>query len=721
MTNRLEMNRRQFVVTTAAVGGGMALGVDLPMSGGGKALAAAGDVEFGALIVIGVDDTITIRAAGANVGNGVRTASALLVCEELNCDWAKVRTEGLTVTRNVDAGGVYSNMFGNARMFNKVESLPQAGASARERLKTAAAQQWNVPVAEIDAKDSKLTHRPTGRTLRYGEVAAKAATIKLDAEPKIKPMDQWTLIGKGQPTIEAKSIVNGSMKFAIDVRLPNMLHAVIKQSPVRGGSLKSFNADAIKDRPGVVKVIALGPHMDKSTAATADSALQHSVVVIAEQYWQAKTALDLLPVEWDDGPAGKTNTEDLRKQFIAKLQTPGKEGKKVGDAVGAMKNAVKVIEATYETGYIDHALMEVMNSTVLYTPDRVDIWSSAKSGITAQPVAAEQAGIDPKKVFVNSEELYLGGDFGRRGRSEDIRQSVAIAMQVPGRPVKLIWSREEQMRQGYYRPMAITKFTAGLGADGFPIAWITRHAGESLASLGPDFDYNLPNLLVEHHAEKTHIRIGAYRGPGHNQNPFAGESFMDEVALAGGKDPVELRRYLLRDVKDKGWLTSLNEVATKAQWGKPLPKGRAQGFAIFQRAETQVAEIAEVSVTPGGEIKVHTVDVAFDVGRVLNPGPFANQLEGGIMFGLNDTLYSEITIRNGRVVEGNFDDYPMLRIADAPQVRIHWGGLTGGNKVSPIGEQPNPPLPAAICNAIFRATGKRIRSLPLRNHDLSWA
>ena len=721
MTNRLGMNRRQFVVSTAAVGGGMALGVNW-QGGIVGANAADGDVDFGAFLVIGADDKVTVRVPSANVGNSARTQVSMMVCEELQCDWTKVQSSGLSATRNLLDKGVYTSLYGNAKsVVRERDRLLQAGASARERLRTAAAQQWNVPLAEIEAKDSKLIHKPTGRSLRFGEVAAKAAAIKLDAEPQIKPMDKWTVLGTAHAKIEALGMVNGTAKYGIDAVVPGTLYAAIRQAPVHGATLKSFDANALKDRPGIVKVVAIGgPGTDKSTADTVNSKLRSAVAVVAEHFYQAKSALDILPIEWDEGAAGKVNNEDIRKQYLAKLDEPGKQDKKVGDAPAAMKTAYRTVEAIYETPYIDHALMEPINGMALVTPDRVDIWGAVKLAPTAQKVAAEETGIPQSKVFVNTDDTYLGGDFGRRHYADETRAAVAIAMQVPGRPVKVIWTREETMRQGRYRPLAISKFQAGIDRDGNLLSWTNRHVGGSLASLGPDFDYIIPNVLVEHHPLDSHLVSGPYRGPGHNQNPFKVESFMDEVAQAGGKDPLELRRQLLKDVKDPGWLKSLNEVAQKAQWGKPLPKGRAQGFAIYQRAATQTAEIAEVSVSQGGEVRVHTVDVAFDCGVAMNPNVVASQYEGGIMFGVSDTLYSELTVRNGRVVEGNFDDYRMMRMDEAPLVRIHWGGLTGGNKLTPVGEQPNGAVSPAICNAIFRATGKRIRSLPLKNHDLSW-
>ncbi len=744
MTKHLEMNRRQFVVTTAVVGGGMAIGA--VRSGG--ALAAAGDIEFDPLLAINADDTVVVRVATGNVGTSVHTSIAQFVCEELSCDWGKVRGEWFDPNKNQQLGGKYSSHFGNARTSHaKREEFLQAGASARERLKAAAAKRWNVPVTEVQTKDSKVVHTASNRSFRFGEVAAEAAAIKLDKEPAIKKPDQYTLVGRSQPRLESKGMVNGSVVYGLDVQIPGMLYAAIKHSPItseEGNTLKSFNAAAIQNMPGVRGVYALGqPGTDKTSKATRTTKIRESVVVVADHYWQAKMALDAMPVEWTGGVAQQlsaTSSDTFRKEFTDKAtKTSGVEAKNVGDALGALKGASKVIEATYEVPYLDHALMEPLSTTARVTADRVDVWGSAKNPNSALIVAAEEAGMDPKKTYVNQMETFVGGDFGRR-KDEEIREGVAIAVKMPGRAIKMIWSREEMTRQGNYRPMSVSHFKAGIGPDGMPIAWYNHEVSHSqslednpetfaktkldngaLNGLVNGFEYAIPNWRVEYTGLVTHIQTGNYRGPGHNQGPGKREGFLDEVAFAGGKDPVELRRTLLRNAKDPGWLKVLNEVASKSNWGKPLPKGRAQGIAIGHRSDTIIANVAEVSVSNGGELKVHTVDVAFDVGNVMNPNGILNQIQGGTMYGLSDALFQEITVRNGRVVEGNFDDYPMLRIADAPEVKVHFGGLTGGEKLTPIGEHGNMVVGAAVLNAIFRATGKRYRSFPVRNHDLSWS
>ena len=739
MTDRLNMNRRQFVVTTAVVGGGMAIGVEPGLM---RSALAAGEIEVNPWVLIAPDGIVTVRVGKADIGNGTSSTVAMFVCEELACDWAKVQLSATDPTFDRSVNKVFSGKmgggaFGGNRSIPHLEQAQQAGASARERLKAAAAAEWSVPVGEITVANGEAVHARTSKKAGFGALAARAATIKLDAEPKIKTADQWTLLGKGASRLDVREKVNGSAIFGLDVRLPNMLYAAVRQSPAQGGKLKSFNADAVKGLPGVHSVVAVGTGEESAKVRGADnSALQAAVAVVADTYWHAKTALDVLPIEWDNGPGGGKGTEDLRKEFFAAMEKPGMVAQNKGDAMAAMKTASKVIEAVYETPYADHALMEPLNATVLVAADRVDVWVSTQGPDKAMSVASDVTGVAADKVHYHN--VVAGGGFGRRTVNDETRLAVAIAAKVPGRPVKTVQSREETMRQGRYRPMALSKFQAGIGADGLPVAWFNRHVSHStgqqydaanfkgldasaLRTLQVDNAYSIPNTLVEYHAMQTNLLTGPWRGPGANQNAFKIESFVDEVALAGGKDPLELRRWLLREAKDAGWLKVLNEAASKSNWGKPLPKGSAQGMAICLDHGTIICEVAEVTVSQSGELKVHSIDIAFDTGRVMNPDGVKNQMEGGVMFGLNMALNEQITVRNGRVVEGNFDDYPMIRIDQAPKVNVHFGGLTGGDKLMPVGEPPTPPVPPAVSNAIFRATGKRIRSLPLRNHDLSWS
>ena len=733
MTKHLAMNRRQFIITTTIVGGGMAIGISALLNGENT---AADDVEMSAWLAIGSDGTLVLRTPKAEAGNGSNTAMRMFLCEELDCDPVTVKLEPAQVNRDFRENKVYSSKGGHETWFagrsNELrEGVQQVGASARERLKLAAAQAWNVPATDLVSKDNEIRHPSSGRKLGYGQLAAKAATVKLAQEPKIKAAAEWTLMGKrsiAQQNAHLK--VDGSGIFGIDVRLPGMLYAAIRHAPVQGAKLRKFDAGAVKNMPGVVSVIALGPENDKSTPVTFQSKLRCAVVVVADHYWNARKALDVLPVEWDEGDLAKASSENYRAQYLAKLDTPGRVAKKEGDFPAALRGAARTIEAVYESPYLEHAPMEPLNATAHVTGDRVDIWVSTQQQEIALRVASEESGLSPDKVFVHP--VMVGGQFGRRNHNDETRQAVAIAKAV-GKPVKLIWSREEMMRQGRYRPNAITKFQAGLGPDGLPIAWFVRQAGHSFQlQQDPTFDgfdviamrplsieneYTIDNTLIEFHPMLTNVNAHSFRGSGAT---FQRECFVDEVAHAGDKDPLELRRWLLRNAKEPGWLKVLNEVAEKSNWGKKLPKGRAQGMAINLDHGAIVAEVAEVSVSPAGEVKVHSFDVAFDIGNVVNPDGVRAQMEGGVLFGLSNTLREEITIKNGSVIQGNFDEYQLLRIGETPEIRVHFGGNTGGEKCQPCGEAPVPLVTPAICNAIFRATGKRVRSFPLKNHDLRW-
>ncbi len=737
MAAPLTMDRRQFIVTAAAVGGGLAIGLTSLPATANVGDPAAGDVEINAWLAITPDGTVILRTPKGEAGNGTNSSMVMYLSEELDCDPTKVRLEAAQVNRDFCENRVYSAKGGHETWFagrsNELrELIQQVGASARERLKAAAAARWQVPVADLVSKDNAIAHSASGRTLGYGALAAAAAAVKLAQEPAIKTPDQWTLLGKRSvKQFNALSKVNGSGIYGIDVRVPDMLYAAIAHAPAQGAKLRSFDATAVEKMPGVVKVLALGTGTDTSTPATFQSRLRHAVAVVATHYWTARKAIDALPVEWDEGVIAQASSDGYREQYLAKLDIPGKVALTTGDNTAAMKNATTVIEAVYESPYLEHAPMEPLNATAHVTADRVDLWVPTQQQETARRVAAEESGLSEDKIFLHP--VMIGGQFGRRNHNDETRQAVAIAKAV-GRPVKLIWSREEMTRQGRYRPNAITKFRAGLGPDGLPNAWFVRQVSHSFQlQQDPSFDgfdaiamrplstenaYTIDNSLIEFHAMLTNVMAHSFRGSG---SAFQLESFIDEVAHAGGKDPVELRRWLLRNAKDPGWLRVLNEVAEKSNWGKKLPRGRAQGVAMILDHGNINAQVAEVSVTPEGEVKVHSVDVAFDCGQVINPDGVRAQMEGGIMFGLSNTLHEEITIDKGRVVQGNFDDYPLLRIAEAPEIRVHFGGNTGGEKCEPCGEAPVPPVTPAVCNAIFRATGKRVRSFPLKKHDLRWS
>jgi isoquinoline 1-oxidoreductase beta subunit len=720
------MNRRQFMLTTSVVGGAFVLGFVLPSRQVEAATIAekpwmpptTGGAEINAWLVVGSDDTVTIRVAQSEMGEGVFTSMPMLVAEELECDWTKVRAEYASANRSLRENRVYQRMAtgGSGAVRRSREYLQQAGASARARLIAAAAQQWGVAASECRAENGRIIHSASGRQVNYGAIAAAAAQVTLDAEPAIKTPDQFKLLGQSLNRLDVPLKVNGTAIYGIDVRLPDMLYASVSTCPVFGGTLKRYDFDAIKGLPGVRTAVEV----------------PNGIAVVADSFWRAKTALEVMPMEWDFGAHASASSATYWKAFREVLDKPGAVAKEEGDALAALKAAAKVVEADYEAPYLAHATMEPMNCTAQVTPQRVEVWVGTQNPEGALAAAAEITGVAPENVYVHN--CFLGGGFGRRFRNDDVRQAVTVAKALGGRPVQLIWTREEDMRHDVYRPMAAIRFRAALDANGMPVAYFNRSVTHSILSgLRPDdvkggidrtsveglatIPYGFPQYRIEHLIQNTHVPVWFWRSVGASQNAFAVECFLDEVAHAGGKDPVELRSQLLKGHSD--WLHVLDTVAQKANWGKPMPQGTAQGIAIAESYGSIVAEVAEVSVSKRGEVRVERVVCAVDCGHVVNPLTVAEQMESAIVYGLTAALYGQITIENGRVVEGNFDDYQMLRLDAMPEVETHLA-LTGGDKWGGIGEPGVPPVAPAVCNAIFKITGNRVRALPLRNHDLNW-
>jgi len=747
-TNDGDLSRRQFIVSTLAAGGALVIGTRSGFAAVRDTVPlAAGTSEFTPWLTIAKDDTVTVRVTTPDIGNGTLTQAAAFIMEELGADWNKIKTEYASTSRDFTEGGVYSKVGGIIGYFSgrstgpdRMKTYLQVGASARERLKLAASQKWGVPVAEIEAKDSKLTHAKSGRTLRFGEVVDKAATVKLAAEPKPKEQSQWTFLTKTAPAKkQLPQIVNGSLIYGMDVRLPNMVYAALRQSPVHGGKLKSYDFNAIKNMPGVHAAVVVEPgkpHASdlKSPFPLGLSTTQSAVAVIADHYWQARTALDALPVEWDDGPGGQwKTTEQMNQAALAALE---KEGEKIekssGDVEAAFKSAKVLVEGSYLTPYCEQAPMEPLNGTALVTKDRVELWHPSQHSQMGFLVAADETGIDPTNITFH--QTHVGGGFGRRIFSDDVRMVVAVAKQFPNRPVHVIWSREESTRQGRYRPLMAGKLKASLGDDGLPTALLARVSG------GPDFFVRglpdsaigngvVPNVQIESQVVPFHVMTGPYRGPGYNSCSFFLETFIDECAIKAGVDPLEYRLKLYGKWADLGWTKCLKEVAAKSGWGEKLPKGQGRGIAIANwgmdgkpDAGTTCATVAKVEVSKSGELKILQIDVAFDTGRVMNRDAVKTELEGGTLFGLNMSLNEELNIKNGQIVEGNYDVYPMIRMAHTPRsINIHFGGLSDNPRFNEIGEPPVGPIGPAVGNAIFQATGKRIRTTPLRKHDLRWA
>ena len=737
MMSKRQFNRREFIVTSVA--GGLAIGFRVPpredLSGAAigkkpwEPRASASDVELNAWLVIKPDDEVIIRVAQSEMGQGTFTSWAKMIVEELQCDWSKVHTEYASANRHFRENKVYQRMVtsssSSVRLSRKY--LQQAGASARERLMAAAAQEWGVDRSQLKAENGVVIHTPSGRRLRFGQLVEKASTIQLESEPEIKTPDQFTFMNKPTKLLETPLRVNGTATYGLDIRLPGMLYAAVKASPVFYGKVKSYDFEAIKDRPGVHSAVAFG----------ADNSIEHGVAVIADSYWRAKTALDALPTEWELGEHASANSEDFFQMAREALEEPGTEVVNKGDAMGAMKNVSQVVDAIYELPYLDHAPMEPLNCTVRITQDRVDVWAGTQRPDRNLLSVEELTGVPRERVFLHN--CFIGGGFGRRIYGDEIRQAVAIAKQV-NRPIKVIWSREETTRHGAYRPMRVAKFQAGLGRDGEPVAYFNRIIGinqrmttnndQTVRGLH-EVPYAVPNQLVDYHHRTTHVPTGAWTSVGRSQNVFFLESFIDEMAHAAGRDPYQYRRHLLEANpgfrQHKRWMQALDVAAEKSGWGKSLPSGTGLGMAIGDSRRTTrpdigiCAVVARVSVTRQGELAVERVDVAFDTGPFLvNPLTVERQIEMQVAMALGAALHQEITIEKGSVVQSNFHDYPLLSMREMPEVAIHFL-RTSDEQIVGVGEEVLGMVAPAVCNAIFVVTGKRIRSLPLRKHDLSWS
>jgi isoquinoline 1-oxidoreductase subunit beta len=751
----VNQDRRQFIVSVSLAAGGLALGIvsvraaaSVSATGPWSSDAIAGG-ELSPWIEIGKDDTVTMRVPTPEVGNGAMTQMAMNVTEELACDWSRVRVEFCSIQRDYLQKGVYNSGFlpffsGHGTDKVRMARALQIGASARERLKAAAASHWHVSVAEIEAKNSVLTHVPTGRRLRYGEVAAAAAKVTLTAEPALKPQSEWTFLGKASPgKLHAPQVVDGSATFGIDVLVPGMVHAALMQSPVHGGKLKSHRPEAVLGMPGVRAVVVIDPAKtkgspvpQKSTWGFGDNQAQSGVAVIAGHYWQAQRALEALPVEWDSGPGAQwQSSEHMYEAARALLDASGGTVLRKSGDVASVKSD-KVVAAVYSTPYCENAQLEPLNGTALVTADSAEVWCPTQDMLQAYWVAIDETGLPPEKVKIH--EAYIGGAFGRRTMADDVRMVVAVAKEFPGVPVKTIWSREQCFQQGRYRTPIITRFKAVLGGDGYPLAVTSRASFVGTRplyrlTLGyDDMPYFTSGIIPHLHISSTnlpvHVLNGAYRGPCFNTHSFFVESFIDECAVAAGIDPLEYRLKLVSRW-DKPWSDCLRVAAEKAGWGQALPKGEGRGIAItswpqaaMHDAGTIMCAAARVKVSREGELTVEQVDVAFECGRVANRNAVRAQIEGGTLFGMNMTLNEQLTVKDGIVAERNFNQYRLLRINDRlPVVNVHFDALSNHDRFDIIGEAPVGPIGPAIGNAIFQATGKRLRSTPFRSLDLSWS
>jgi isoquinoline 1-oxidoreductase beta subunit len=721
------LTRRAFVVASASAAGGLAISVAL--SGFADA-ATIGTMTYGpdtapneinAFLAIDPDGSILIRSPHNEMGQGAITALPMIVAEELECDWSKVKVEYASPTRNLRENNVYGDMVtaGSRGVRMSWQMLLQAGASARERLIAAAAQKWNVQAAECAAANSKVTHKASGRSLDYAALAADAAKIKLDKEPAIRTPDQFKLIGQSLPRLDTPHKINGAAKFAIDTRIPGMVYAAIAACPVPGGKLKSVDETPIKGRRGVERIVKL----------------DDAVAVIADRYWRAKEALALLDPQWDTGEAGKTDSAQFAKMYRDSLDGPLASAKNDGDVDGVFAKTAaaggRIVESLYEAPHAAHAQMEPLNCTARFDGDKLEIWVGTQIPMGALRLAAATSGLKPENITINN--CFLGGGFGRRGNNDEMRQAILVAKQV-GKPVKLLWTREEDMMHDRFRPQAAVRLKTALGADGWPTAFdariavgsIMRSSGNPAAAANgieaqavegiANTNYKIPNVRVGCVLKNTHMPVGFWRSVGSSQNAFFMESYVDELALAAGQDPYKFRRTLLAHRPD--FLGVLDKIADKGDWGKPLPQGHGRGIAIHECYGTIIGQVTEVSVTAKGEVRVHRVVAAVDCGHVVNPRIVEAQMQGGIMYGLSAALYGDLTIKNGVIQENNFDTYEMVRLADAPKIEVYLA-LSGGKKWGGIGEPGTAATAPSVANAVFAATGTRVRSLPLKNAKLA--
>lgn len=721
-----KMNRRAFVIGTAAVGTGLAIGLDIPFGGPAVVRAADGSPEVNAWVVVRPDDTVVIRIARSEMGQGSLTGLAQLVAEELECDWSKVTTEYPTPGQSVARKRVWGDFStgGSRGIRSSQDYVRKGGATARVMLIQAAADEWKVPAAECTVAKGVITHKASGKTTTYGKVAEAAAKLTPPSDVKLRDPKDWTIAGKGLLRLDTADKTTGTMVYGIDIKLPGMLNAAIKDCPVFGGKVKSFDEAKVAGMKGVKKVVKVG-----------DSA----IAVVADTWWHAKTALEALPIVWDEGDNAKVSSETIARWLAEGLDDaqPAYVGNKNGDVKAAIAGAAKKIEAVYNYPYQNHATMEPMNATALYTADKCEVWCGTQNGEAAFAAVLEASGLPAEKCDVH--KVMLGGGFGRRGMTDYVRQAVLIAKQMPGTPIKLLWSREEDMTHGRYHPVTQCKMTGAFDADNNLIALHYRLSGQSiLFSLRPEalqngmdpvafqgvaqsgdaaFGYSVPNLLIEHAMRNPHVPPGFWRGVNVNHNAIYMECFMDELAHAAGQDPLEFRRKLMGDHPKH--LAALNAVAEKIGWTTPAPQGVYRGIAQVMGYGSYVAGAAEISVTDGSKIKVHRIVASTDPGYVVNPAQVERQIAGSFVYGLSALFYGGCTVKDGRIEQTNFDTYNSMRINEMPKVEsvmVPSGGFWGG-----VGEPTIGVAAPAVLNAYFAATGKRIRSVPLRDQNITFA
>jgi isoquinoline 1-oxidoreductase beta subunit len=718
MSEIVNLSRRGFLKAGALAGGGLVLGVYLPGLGGRAKAADEKAAAFApnAFVRIGTDESVTVVVAHSEMGQGPYTSIPMAVAEELDADWSKVRFEAAPVdpAYNHSVYGIQMTG-GSSSTWSEWERVRKAGAAARMMLIAAAAEGWKVEPAACRAEDGWVIHAASGRKESYGKLAERASKLKPPENVVLKDPKDYKIVGKPTRRLDTPDKTNGKAVFGLDVAVPGMLVAVVARPPVFGGKVKRFDAEKAKAVAGVRHVVEI----------------ERGVAVVADGFWPAKRGREVLEVEWDEGPLAKLDSRAQGEEYAELAKKPGVVARKEGDAAAALEKAAKKLEAVYDLPYLAHATMEPMNCTADVRPDRCEVWTGTQFQTADRNAAARDAGLKPEQVQLHT--TFLGGGFGRRAVPDNhfVREAVQTSKAVKA-PVKVVWTREDDMRGGFYRPRAYHAVSAGLDADGAPTAWRQRIVCQSILAGTPfealikdgvdesavegakDNPYDIPNLLVDWQQAPGGVPTLWWRSVGHSHTAFVVETFLDELAHAAGKDPFEYRRGLLGKMPRHKRV--LEFVAEKAGWEKPPPEGRGRGIALHESFGSYVAHVVEASISKEGRLRVHRVVAAIDCGPVVNPDTIKAQLEGGAVFGLTAALYGEITFEKGRVKQRNFHDYPMLRMHEMPEVEAHIVSST--EKMGGVGEPGVPPAAPALANAIFALTGKRIRRLPIRAEDL---
>lgn len=726
VTARLSANRRQFLKASAAAGAGLVIGFTL--AGGNKlaALAAADNAAFvpNAFVRVAPDGTVTVLIKHIEFGQGTFTGLATLAAEELDADWAQVRAEhapaDASLYNNLHWGPVQGTG-GSSSIANSYEQMRRAGAAARALLVQAAAETWGVPAGEITVKKGVMAHAGSGRQAGFGDFAEAAARLETPVEVVLKKPEDFTLIGKEAPRLDSRAKSRGAAQYTLDKTLPGMLTAVIARPPVFGATLVSYNAEATRAVKGVTDVVAV----------------PQGVAVLGRGFWAAKQGRDALKITWDESTGETRGSGQIMAEYRKLAEGPGAVARQEGDAESALAEAATVLEAAYEFPYLAHAPMEPLDCVVQLSDGECDIWTGSQIPTVDQGAAAGILGLKPEQVRIHT--LFAGGSFGRRATpvADMVSEAVSVAKAIGGRaPVKLVWTREDDIKGGLYRPMYFHRLRAGLDAEGKLVAWQHRIVGQSIVRGTPfaaglikngidqtsveganTLPYHVPNITVDLHTTDVGVPVLWWRSVGSTHTAYSTEVFIDELAETAGKDPVDFRLELLGEHPRHAGVLKL--AAEKAGWGAEPPAGRTRGIAVHESFNTYVAEAAEISLAEDGSIKVEKVVCAVDCGVAVNPDQVKAQMEGGIAYGLGAVLHNSITLSDGRVDQSNFHDYLPLRMNEMPEVEVHI--VPSAEAPTGVGEPGVPPIGAAVANAVYKATGRRIRSLPFDLHDLTSA